>query len=74
MGMSLLSLLQDSLHTVDDAYVDRSVQGASQLTHYQFERQGYFCVDYDSTPDKVNNVLSSSCILLVYCLLVLVYS
>ena len=35
------------------AVVDRSVEGARALTLFQFERLGYFCVDFDSTPGKV---------------------
>jgi len=29
------------------------VQGAAPGTRYQFERQGYFCVDRDSTSEKL---------------------
>jgi glutaminyl-tRNA synthetase len=38
---------------VEDALVDQTVSGATPLTKFQFERCGYFCVDYDTTPDKV---------------------
>ena len=44
---------QNSLTVVDDALVDQTVSGASPLTRYQFERCGFFCVDYDTTSDKV---------------------
>ena len=37
-------------------YVDTSVVGSAPLTLFQFERHGYFCVDYDSNDDKVNHV------------------
>ena len=30
-----------------------AVIGAQPGTRYQFERQGYFCVDPDSTPGKL---------------------
>ena len=35
--------------------VDRTLEGAgaAPLTRYQFERLGYFCVDPDTTKDKV---------------------
>ena len=33
--------------------VDKTAEGAAPLTKFQFERQGYFCVDFDSTKDKV---------------------
>ena len=35
------------------AVVDCTVQEAEPLSRFQFERLGYFCVDFDSTPDKV---------------------
>ena len=35
--------------------MDRTVSGAVPLTKFQFERLGYFCVDFDSTADKVCN-------------------
>ena len=35
------------------AMVDESVQGAQPLTRFQFERIGYFCVDFHSTPQQV---------------------
>lgn len=36
------------------ALVDVTAKGAPVYTKFQFERQGYFCVDKDSTKDKVN--------------------
>ncbi|MDO8684990.1 MAG: glutamine--tRNA ligase/YqeY domain fusion protein [Armatimonadota bacterium] len=38
---------------VTTCYVEPSVTGAKPGARYQFERQGYFCVDPDSTPDKL---------------------
>ncbi len=35
------------------AKVEPSVQGAAPLTKYQFERVGYFCVDKDSTAERM---------------------
>lgn len=46
------NLNPDSLVTTT-CYVEPSVQGADTGTRYQFERQGYFCVDRDSTPEKL---------------------
>ena len=45
--------LQNSLNVIEDALVDRTVEGAPPLTRFQFERQGYFCVDFDSSKEKV---------------------
>ncbi|MBI2966348.1 MAG: glutamine--tRNA ligase/YqeY domain fusion protein [Bacteroidetes bacterium] len=45
------NLNPDSLK-VKTCYIEPSVQGTKSLTHYQFERVGYFCVDNDSTEEK----------------------
>ena len=45
--------MQNSLQVVENALVDKTVCGAIPLTTFQFERVGYFCVDLDSTADKV---------------------
>jgi len=42
-----------SLEILTECYVEPSVAAAAPLTRYQFERLGYFCVDPDSTPDKL---------------------
>jgi glutaminyl-tRNA synthetase len=42
-----------SLEIIEDAKLEPSVEGASPLTRYQFERLGYFCVDRDSSADKL---------------------
>jgi len=46
------NLNPDSL-VVTTCYIEPSVIGAPPGTRYQFERQGYFCVDRDSTPGKL---------------------
>ena len=46
-------ILQNSLKVVENAMVDRSVSKAKVLDKFQFERVGYFCVDPDTTDDKV---------------------
>ncbi|NPD44168.1 glutamine--tRNA ligase/YqeY domain fusion protein [Lentimicrobium sp. S6] len=43
----------DSLNIIEKAYVERSVKGKEPLTHYQFERTGYFNIDKDSTDEKM---------------------
>ena len=42
----------DSLSIIPKAFVERSVKGMPYLTHYQFERTGYFNIDKDSTDDR----------------------
>ena len=46
------NLNPDSL-VVTTCYVEPSVVGSVPGTRYQFERQGYFCVDRDSTADRL---------------------
>ncbi|MCE5315578.1 MAG: glutamine--tRNA ligase/YqeY domain fusion protein [Armatimonadota bacterium] len=46
------NLNPDSLQ-VSTCYVEPSVMEAQPGTRYQFERQGYFCVDTDSTAEKL---------------------
>jgi glutaminyl-tRNA synthetase len=46
----LTDLNPDSLERVTTAKVEPSLAHAAAGTRYQFERQGYFCVDPDSRP------------------------
>ena len=43
----------DSLVVLSDCKVEPSLAGAEPGSRYQFERQGYFCVDPDSTEDRL---------------------
>ncbi len=43
----------DSLQILTNCQVEPSLVGARPGTQYQFERQGYFCVDPDSRADNV---------------------
>ena len=47
------SCVQDSLTVLRNALVDRSVCKAKVFDKFQFERNGFFSVDPDSTPDRV---------------------
>lgn len=40
----------DSLQVLKGCKVEPSLAGAAHLEKYQFQRVGYFCVDYDSAP------------------------
>jgi glutaminyl-tRNA synthetase len=42
-----------SLETIEHAKLEPSVRGAAPLSHYQFERLGYFNVDPDSSADRM---------------------
>ena len=48
-----VNLNPNSETVLPGAKVEPSVAGAAAGTHYQFERQGYFTVDKDSTPGKL---------------------
>jgi glutaminyl-tRNA synthetase len=47
------NLNPNSLEVVSPAWVEPSVKAAEPGARYQFERVGYFCVDPDSTADKL---------------------
>lgn len=52
-GGSFIDNLNPNSLVVSDCYVEPSVADAAPGTRYQFERLGYFCVDPDSTPDRL---------------------
>jgi glutaminyl-tRNA synthetase len=43
----------DSLEVLPTCWVEPSLAGAAPGSRYQFERLGYFCIDPDSTADKL---------------------
>jgi glutaminyl-tRNA synthetase len=43
----------NSLEVLSQCYVEPSLATATAGSRYQFERQGYFCVDPDSSPGKL---------------------
>ena len=47
------ALDESSLEVVTGCRVERSVAAAQAATRYQFERQGYFCVDPDSSDTRL---------------------
>jgi glutaminyl-tRNA synthetase len=47
------NLNPNSLEVLDPAYVEPSLADAKPGDRVQFERNGYFCVDSDSTPNKL---------------------
>lgn len=50
----------DSLERLTNCLIEPSVQGAKPGDRFQFMRQGYFCVDLDSTADRLvfNRIVS----------------
>ncbi len=49
----LTALNPQSLVVLDHCRVESSLAGAPEESRYQFERTGYFCVDRDSTENKM---------------------
>ena len=47
------NLNPDSLKVLPKVYVEPSVSSSKPGMRYQFERMGYFCVDPDTSPDKI---------------------
>ncbi|MDP4224097.1 MAG: glutamine--tRNA ligase/YqeY domain fusion protein [Bacteroidota bacterium] len=43
----------DSLRILNECKVEPSLRSVHHLDKFQFQRLGYFCVDYDSTPDHL---------------------
>ncbi|MHC4873426.1 MAG: glutamine--tRNA ligase/YqeY domain fusion protein [Planctomycetota bacterium] len=43
----------ESLTVMEECYIEPSIKDAPAGTRYQLERTGYFCVDTDSTPEKL---------------------
>jgi len=53
-GQDFTNLLNsNSLQVLEKCYLEPSLKGAQAGNLYQFERQGYFCVDADSTSEKL---------------------
>lgn len=47
------NLNPNSLQTLYPAYLEPSILESAAGARYQFERQGYFCLDPDSTPERL---------------------
>ncbi|HEX9985871.1 MAG TPA: glutamine--tRNA ligase/YqeY domain fusion protein [Thermoanaerobaculia bacterium] len=52
-GDFLADMNPNSLEVLEHAKIEPSVRGAAAGTRYQFERLGYFCVDLDSTEERM---------------------
>ncbi len=52
-GQDFISNLNPNSLEVVSCYVEPSILGAQVGACYQFERLGYFCVDRDSTPERL---------------------
>jgi glutaminyl-tRNA synthetase len=52
-GNFIDDLNPNSLEVIEHAKLEPSIRNAPLLSRYQFERLGYFCVDSDSTSEKL---------------------
>ncbi|NLP09852.1 glutamine--tRNA ligase/YqeY domain fusion protein [bacterium] len=53
-GESFLDALNpNSVEVLEQCYLEPALKDAHPLDRFQFERLGYFCIDKDSTPDKI---------------------
>jgi glutaminyl-tRNA synthetase len=52
-GEFIANLNPDSLEVLQGCKVEPSLAGATPGERFQFERQGYFCVDFDSKAEKL---------------------
>ncbi len=52
-GDFMADLNPDSLEVIESAWVEPGLAGAAPGSRYQFERLGYFCVDPDSTANRL---------------------
>ncbi|EDV29716.1 uncharacterized protein TRIADDRAFT_37025 [Trichoplax adhaerens] len=52
-GGFLNDINENSLHVFGNALIDSTTANAAVGSQFQFERMGYFCVDRDSTRDKL---------------------
>jgi len=43
----------DSLQVIPNVYIEPSLKNATAADRYQFIRKGYFCLDKDSTTEKL---------------------
>ncbi|MFA6850128.1 MAG: glutamine--tRNA ligase/YqeY domain fusion protein [Selenomonadaceae bacterium] len=49
----IAALNKNSIEVIDNALIEPSVEWTAAGTHYQFLREGYFCVDKDSVKDHL---------------------
>lgn len=52
-GQTFLDHLNPHSLTIQDGWIEESLTLENAEKHYQFERIGYFCIDRDSTPNKL---------------------
>jgi glutaminyl-tRNA synthetase len=52
-GKTFIDYINPNSLVVVDGLVEENLKLNAADTHYQFERTGYFCIDKDSTPDKI---------------------
>lgn len=52
-GKTFLDYINPNSLVISEGYVEETMDVTSQIKYYQFERTGYFCMDKDSTLEKL---------------------
>lgn len=52
-GKTFLDFINPESLIVKEAFIEKGMENDTQHPYYQFERIGYFCVDSDSTKEKI---------------------
>ena len=52
-GKTFLDNINEQSLTITEALIEPKLMDESVLQKYQFERLGYFCIDKDSTDEKL---------------------
>lgn len=52
-GKTFLDYINPNSLVVTEGFVEESMSMMNQIKYYQFERTGYFCIDKDSTEEKL---------------------
>jgi glutaminyl-tRNA synthetase len=52
-GKSFWDYLNPNSMKIVEAYIESALPHTAPLSNYQFERQGYFCIDKDSSPERL---------------------
>ena len=52
-GKTFIDYLNPNSLTIQDGWIEEGLTLENAEKHYQFERIGYFCIDKDSTPDRI---------------------
>jgi len=52
-GKTFIDYLNPDSLTIVNGFIEKNIEKEKSVKYYQFERTGYFCIDKDSTDDKL---------------------